>query len=57
MAKKDYTVSMKNAEASIRMEGYTVTPRWVGVSLNKDGNLLLPSCARRFFPFYIYFND
>ncbi|MEA4941203.1 MAG: antitoxin VbhA family protein [Oscillibacter sp.] len=27
MAKKDYTVSMKNAEASVRMEGYTVTPK------------------------------
>ncbi len=25
--KKDYTVSMKNAEASVRMEGYTVTPK------------------------------
>ena len=23
---KDYTVSMENAEASVRMEGYTVTP-------------------------------
>ena len=27
MAKKDYTVFMKNAEASVRMEGYTVTPK------------------------------
>jgi hypothetical protein len=27
VAKKDYTVSMKNAEASVRMEGYKVTPR------------------------------
>lgn len=25
--KKDYTVSMKNAEASICMEGYRVTPQ------------------------------
>ena len=24
--KKNYTVSMKNAEASVRMEGYRVTP-------------------------------
>ncbi|MDD4715081.1 MAG: antitoxin VbhA family protein [Oscillospiraceae bacterium] len=27
VAKKNYTVSMKNAEASVRMEGYTVTPK------------------------------
>ena len=27
VAKKDYTVFMKNAEASVRMEGYTVTPK------------------------------
>ena len=27
VAKKEYTVSMKNAEASVRMEGYTVTPK------------------------------
>ena len=25
--KKDYTVSMKNAEASVRMEGYAATPK------------------------------
>ena len=25
--KKNYTVSMKNAEASVRMEGYRVTPQ------------------------------
>lgn len=24
--KKDYTVAMKNAEASVRMEGYQITP-------------------------------
>lgn len=27
MAKNDYTVSMKNAETSVRMEGYAVTPK------------------------------
>jgi len=27
MAKKYYNDSMKNAEASVRMEGYTVTPK------------------------------
>ncbi len=27
MPKKDYTVSMNNAEASVRMEGYQVTPK------------------------------
>ena len=26
MANKDYSVAMKNAEASVRMEGYKVTP-------------------------------
>ena len=26
MADKDYSVAMKNAEASVRMEGYEVTP-------------------------------
>ncbi len=27
MAKKDYTVFIKNVEVSVRMEGYTVTPK------------------------------
>ena len=26
MANKDYSIAMKNAEASVRMEGYKVTP-------------------------------
>ncbi|NLA86898.1 MAG: antitoxin VbhA family protein [Clostridiales bacterium] len=27
MAKKYYTISLKNAEASVRMEGYSITPK------------------------------
>lgn len=27
VAKKDYTVFIKNVEVSVRMEGYTVTPK------------------------------
>ena len=27
MAKKDYSRAMRNAEASVRMEGYNITPQ------------------------------
>ena len=38
---KDYTVSMENAEASVRMEGNTVTPEM------RDGNSVSVCCGAR----------
>lgn len=46
---KDYTVSMENAEASIRMEGYTVTPEMrEQCERVLRGEVTMEECLKRF---------